>query len=644
MPLPTQKTPKKSALSDVTVLLFAKTKYGKCLAGNSRLISPKTGRLATIAEMVERQEGEVMTLREAGVLTGATPSAFIRNEPQQLYRLTTQTGRSIEATANHPFLTRTGWKALEDLSTTDRVAVVAEYPCEVAGICKTDEDLLKILAYLIADGSLVGNPIFTKNEEAVRADFEAAVAAKGDECIEYTSEGGAYYVRVRGKRGARNNVIGFLKEVGLHGLRSAQKFLPDFVFSLPTGKMALFLNRLFTCDGSVEASGKISYSSTSFVLVDQVQHLLLRFGIVSTRRTKYLDGKEYGAELMICSKANVLRFIDEIGFFGEKAVRAEALRSALYNVRGAETQLDRVGNILFDRIVSIEPTEVAPTYDLTIPETHNFIANDFVVHNSTLCSHAEGALFLATESGLNHLEVYQSPIATWDEMLAACSEIAAGQHPFKTIIIDTVDNAYRMCVEHVCRKFKVEHESDLGYGKGYALINNEFYRVLNKLALLPYGLFLISHAQEKEYETSRGKVMRTVPTIPDKARKIVLGMVDLVLYGDVEVTQGENGQQVVRRVLRTKPSLHYEAGDRTGRLPEVLDFDYATFVAAFEEARGPQPKALSAPLGPSPAAPAPPPASQPAPQPAAPAKPAAPASPPPATAPAPRPAPAAAPK
>lgn len=85
---------------------------------------------------------------------------------------------------------------------------------------------------------------------------------------------------------------------------------------------------------------------------------------------------------------------------------------------------------------------------------------------TTMCSQAEGALFLATESGLNHLEVFQAPIATWDEMLAACAEIAAGQHRFKTVVVDTVDNACRMCAEHVCRKFRIKHESDLGYGKG----------------------------------------------------------------------------------------------------------------------------------------------------------------------------------
>lgn len=204
------------------------------------------------------------------------------------------------------------------------------------------------------------------------------------------------------------------------------------------------------------------------------------------------------------------------------------------------------------------------------------------IGKSTFCSHAEGALFLATEPGLNHLDVYQQPVATWDELLAAGAEIAEGKHSFKTIIIDTVDNAYRMCVDHILRKFKAEHESDMPYGKGYALINNEFYRVLNKLALLPYGLWLISHSQVKEVDTSRGKVLRTMPTLPDKARKVVLGMVDLILYCDLEPAAGDNPQAPPRRVIRTKPSHFYEAGDRTGRLPELLDLDFGQFAEAFQ--------------------------------------------------------------
>ena len=113
--------------------------------------------------------------------------------------------------------------------------------------------------------------------------------------------------------------------------------------------------------------------------------------------------------------------------------------------------------------------------------------------------------------------------------------------------------------------------------------------MLTKLAHLPCGLILISHAQEIEVETRTGKFTKTVPTLPEKARKIVLGLVDIILYCDVEVTRDANGQATVRRVLRTKPTQYYEAGDRTGRLPEILDMDYRAFVAAFNAVTTPVP-------------------------------------------------------
>ncbi|MCL4852308.1 MAG: AAA family ATPase [Bryobacteraceae bacterium] len=209
------------------------------------------------------------------------------------------------------------------------------------------------------------------------------------------------------------------------------------------------------------------------------------------------------------------------------------------------------------------------------------------IGKSTFCSQADGALFLATEPGLNALDVYQVAIQSWDDLLAACAEVTEGKHPFRTIIIDTIDNAYKFCTDYIVRKYKIEHESDLGYGKGYALVNNEFQRVLTKLAFLPYGLFMISHAKEIEVDTRTGKYTRIVPTLPDKARKIVLGMVDQVLFCDLETATAEGGGESIRRVVRTKPSLYYEAGDRTGRLPETIDLDFRKFLDAFNAAVAP---------------------------------------------------------
>jgi len=207
---------------------------------------------------------------------------------------------------------------------------------------------------------------------------------------------------------------------------------------------------------------------------------------------------------------------------------------------------------------------------------------------STFCSHSDGALFLATEAGLNSLEVFQTPISSWEQFLAACREVSEGKHKFKTIIVDTIDNAYKFCSEYICAKHKIEHESDFGYGKGWALVNNEFYRVLNKLSMLPYGLFMVSHAQDKEMETRTGKYVKTVPTLPDKARKLVLGMSDMILFCDLDSSTDKDGNMTHRRVIRSKPSRYYEAGDRTGYLPEVIDLDFHKFIVAFESGRRPK--------------------------------------------------------
>jgi len=100
-------------------------------------------------------------------------------------------------------------------------------------------------------------------------------------------------------------------------------------------------------------------------------------------------------------------------------------------------------------------------------------------------SHFPNSVFLATESGQNAIECFKVPIDSWATFLAACNELAQGGHDFRTIVIDTVDNLWLLCQQHVCGKHKVEHESDLAYGKGYALILTEFQRVLTKLS---YGL------------------------------------------------------------------------------------------------------------------------------------------------------------
>ncbi|HPQ70544.1 MAG TPA: ATP-binding protein [bacterium] len=203
------------------------------------------------------------------------------------------------------------------------------------------------------------------------------------------------------------------------------------------------------------------------------------------------------------------------------------------------------------------------------------------IGKTTVASGFENAIILATEAGHNALSVFKIDIDNWEKFLDACRELAEGAHDFRTIVIDTVDNLWTLCRQHVCEKHKIEHEADMPYGKGYALILNEFHRVLTKLSMLPYGLVLISHAQAKEVQTRTGAYSKIVPSLPDRPRKLILAMSDMILFFDQDIVRADDSKQSIRRVIRTQPHPSFEAGDRTGRLPAVLDLNYDAFAQAF---------------------------------------------------------------
>lgn len=370
----------------LTVWTRGPTTRGGCLAGDTQLVHADSGWPVKLRDLVGRRQGSVLTLREASLLTPQRPAAYLAHEPAPLQRLTTYTGRSITATADQAFLTRAdGWKPLHALCPSDTVAVVVEYP-QLFGIGKTDAALVKLLAYLTADGAPGDGAAPILTDVDVRADFEAAVSAKEDECVPIGEVTDPPRLHVRGRTGTRSHVVSYLDLVGVRGLQARERFVPDFVFGLRPDRLRLYLNRLFTCDGTVETSGRITYRTSSPRMARDVQHLLARFGVACMLRGLERDGDLEAVDLMITTKSDVLRFIDEIGFLGDKATHAEAVRAALYHMRMIEPGPDRVGPILFDRVYMVESLDAAPVYDLAIEGSHNFVADDFVIRTSSWAS------------------------------------------------------------------------------------------------------------------------------------------------------------------------------------------------------------------------------------------------------------------
>lgn len=202
------------------------------------------------------------------------------------------------------------------------------------------------------------------------------------------------------------------------------------------------------------------------------------------------------------------------------------------------------------------------------------------IGKSTFCAGMPDAVFAACEPGLDSLSVYQVPISTWDEFLDFAKQIAAGQHPFKTVIIDTIDRLYRYCETHVCSSLGITIPEDQGYGVGRGKVNAEFFRVLDKLTSLPYGVVFTAHAITKDVKTPSGTTDRTVPTLPDKVSQYLTAMVSVIGFASVRPVMQADGTTKRERVLSTKPHTDFDAGDRTGRLPETLPLSWQSFADA----------------------------------------------------------------
>ncbi|MBE0689714.1 MAG: hypothetical protein IH587_06280, partial [Anaerolineae bacterium] len=107
---------------------FANYGFNKCILGDTVIIDADTGRLMRVKDLASGEAWVKRTLTldlETMQLVPGEISHVHENGVKPVYKLTTQLGRTITATDNHPFLTLDGWRLLGALAIGDLVAVVA---------------------------------------------------------------------------------------------------------------------------------------------------------------------------------------------------------------------------------------------------------------------------------------------------------------------------------------------------------------------------------------------------------------------------------------------------------------------------------------------------------------------------------------
>ena len=104
------------------------------------------------------------------------------------------------------------------------------------------------------------------------------------------------------------------------------------------------------------------------------------------------------------------------------------------------------------------------------------------IGKSTFASHFPDPVFIDTEGSTSAMDVARLPApSSWQMVLDQVGYIKAHPEVCRTLVVDTVDWAEQMCVEHICNKHQKDGLESFGYGNGYVYVKEEFGRFLNRL-------------------------------------------------------------------------------------------------------------------------------------------------------------------
>ena len=422
------------------IVVAGRPSMGKCTKYDTLIADPSTGERLTIEEAVRRRMPKVFGLNSVGSIGIHDVGAWVDSGVKPCFKVTTRTGRFVEVTGHHPFLTVDGWQPLHDIVVGDRIAVPRAVAC--FGHDKSlDPGQVRLVGYYIAEGGLTtATPGFTNTDPEILADFCAQIGRLFPG-LHIRRDDITYFVAGSGK--GRNPLTIWLRELGLMGKKAEHKRFPACAWTWDRTRLADFVKSIMSCDGTIYSMGgypRIEFSVASEGLANDMHHALVRFGIVS----KLWKKKDRCWRVEITEPASVDRYQCEIGWIGEKTRRFKAegherrsnvghlpsriwdhvrqsashrslnlmqvarlagephseergfnphinrglpqARLEAYGVVLEDIRLVQLGSneIYWDEVVSVQATGQHQVYDLTVPETSNFVAQDILLHNTSL--------------------------------------------------------------------------------------------------------------------------------------------------------------------------------------------------------------------------------------------------------------------
>src|SRR5271166_5540653 len=218
------------------------------------------------------------------------------------------------------------------------------------------------------------------------------------------------------------------------------------------------------------------------------------------------------------------------------------------------------------------------------------------VGKTTWASGAPKPIFLGLESGTSQLNVARLPKPeTFLIFLNQLTGLQNQDHPFKTVIIDSVDWLEPVIWRQVCAEGGVKTVEDFGggFGRGYVRALEIWRGVLKQLEELSlrFHVILIAHSKIKRFDDPRqaSPYDRYIIAINDSAAAAIRQATDAVLFASfvekVKQTNKFTGKGIggSERILFCEHTAAFDAKNRFGLPPEIkLEWrDFASRVKAF---------------------------------------------------------------
>lgn len=359
-------------------------------------------------------------------------ATLINNGEKDVYELKCSGMKGIKVTDNHPFVvidnhvnkvTTYKWKTVKQLLPSDKILIPDNDVVPMFDNILTEDNLNNeylAMGWMLGDGwqtSKTYGVCFGPKDVYAR-DKVISVLYKISESVEFMKNGYNknnlnYYTDKNGVYNWASSKKNFIKHIqniyGLEPKTAHYKEVPDKIKNAEPLQIASFLSGLFSADGTVYINDitkrfYIGLSSASEKLLGDVQILLKTFGITSRIVYGYSKTKDnYQGKLTIETNKSILNYAKYINFF---------LTTDKFDKLSHGLELFTKRDIFrsYCRIESLTYLGKETVYDLNVPERHNFVAENFVVHNCNLSSIALPKYVKYNENGkpyFDHDLLYQ---------------------------------------------------------------------------------------------------------------------------------------------------------------------------------------------------------------------------------------------